>query len=141
MHEMTPDERRAFLLEGTRTGKLATSRRDGTPHVVPIWFVLDGDDIIFTTGEDTVKGRALVRDGRAAMCVDDESAPYSYVMVTGTAAVSRDLGEMRSWATVIARRYMGEALAEDYGRRNAVPGELLVRLTPERVVALAGIAE
>ena len=62
MREMTSDERRAFLLTGTRTGKLATVRPDGRPHVAPVWFVLDGvtekgDVVVFTTGADTVKGR------------------------------------------------------------------------------------
>ena len=59
MYEMADDERRAFLLQGTRTGKLATVRRDGRPHVVPIWFLLDGDDVVLTTGADTVKGRNI----------------------------------------------------------------------------------
>ena len=47
---MDDAEWRAFVSEGTRTGKLATVRADGRPHVVPIWFVLDGDDLVFTTG-------------------------------------------------------------------------------------------
>ncbi|MFC7480431.1 pyridoxamine 5'-phosphate oxidase family protein [Luedemannella flava] len=44
---MTDAQWRAFVSEGTRTGKLATA---GPPHVVPVWFVLDGDDVLFTTG-------------------------------------------------------------------------------------------
>ena len=46
---MSDEERRAFLSAGTRTGILSTVRRDGRPHAAPIWFVLDGDDIVFTT--------------------------------------------------------------------------------------------
>jgi hypothetical protein len=48
---------------------------------------------------------------------------------------------LRTWATRIGARYMGAALAEQYGERNGVPGELLVRITPTRIVAQAGIAE
>jgi nitroimidazol reductase NimA-like FMN-containing flavoprotein (pyridoxamine 5'-phosphate oxidase superfamily) len=47
---MSESEWRAFLLEGTRTGKVATTRVDGRPHVAPIWFDLDGDTLVFTTG-------------------------------------------------------------------------------------------
>ena len=83
MRTMTTDEARAFLLTGTRTGKLATVRQDGRPHVAPIWFVLDGDDVIFNTGADTLKGKALRRDPRVAMVVDDESPPFAYVLVEG----------------------------------------------------------
>jgi PPOX class probable F420-dependent enzyme len=133
---MSEEERRAFLSQGTRTGKLATVRRDGRPHVVPIWFVLDGDDLLFTTAANTVKGRSLLRDGRAAICVDLQEEPYAYVMVEGEVAISRDLDEMFVWTTKIAARYEGEDAAEEYGRRNAVEGELLVRLRPANFVAV-----
>ena len=138
---MTRDEWRAFLSEGTRTGKLATVRRDGRAHVVPIWFVLDGDDLVFTTGGDTVKAHAIRRDPRVCLCVDDERAPYAYVMVEGAASLGEDPGELLRVATAIGGRYMGADLAERFGRRNAVPGELLVRVSPTSVTALAGIAD
>jgi PPOX class probable F420-dependent enzyme len=137
---MSGDEWRAFLTEGTRTGKLATVRRDGRPHVVPVWFVLDGDDLVFTTGTDTVKARTMRRDPRVCLCVDDQRPPFSYVMVEGTAALSEDLDELLRYATLIGGRYMGAGQAEQFGRRNAVPGELLVRVTAVHVTALAGIA-
>ena len=140
-HRMTDEERRAFLMHGTRTGKLATVRADGSPHVTPIWFVLDGDDLIFNTGATTVKGRNLRRDPRAAIVVDDEKPPFSYVRVDGVCQVTEDLAEMLEWATRIGGRYMGAERAEEFGRRNAVPGELLVRLVPTRVHAEAGVAD
>ncbi len=133
---MSDLERREFLAHGTRTGKLATVRKDGRPHVVPIWFVLDGDDLVFTTAADTVKGRALRRDGRAAICVDLEEQPYAYVMAEGEVELSTNLDEMLTWATRIAARYEGEENAERFGKRNAVEGEMLVRLRPARFVAL-----
>ncbi|MGH2689785.1 MAG: PPOX class F420-dependent oxidoreductase, partial [Actinomycetota bacterium] len=116
--KMTREEIRAFLVTGTRTGKLATVDASGQPHVVPIWFVLDGDDVVFTTGEDTVKGRNLQRDPRVAMVVDDERPPFAYVQVRGRATIGD--GDLLHWATRIAARYMGEERAEEFGRRNAV---------------------
>ncbi len=91
---MTDDQARAFLAEGTRTGKVATSRADGSPHVAPIWFVLDGDDIVFMTGAGTAKGKALLRDPRVALVVDLEEQPYGFVLVEGTVTTSTDLVEM-----------------------------------------------
>ena len=137
---MTRDEWRAFLSRGTRTGKLATVRRDGRPHVVPIWFVLDGDDLVFTTGADTVKAQAMRRDARVCLCVDDEEPPFAFVMVEGTAALGEDMDELLRFATAIGGRYMGAERAEAFGRRNAVPGELLVRVTPEHVLAVDDVA-
>ncbi|MFJ3922958.1 PPOX class F420-dependent oxidoreductase [Streptomyces sp. NPDC090022] len=138
---MTPEEWRAFVSEGTRTGKLATVRDDGSPHIAPIWFLLDGDDLVFTTGKGTVKGRNLARDGRVALCVDDDRPPFSYVILQGSAEISEDLAEMREWATRLGRRYMGEEHAEAMGLRNAVPGELLVRVRIDKVVSESGVAD
>jgi PPOX class probable F420-dependent enzyme len=138
---MSDEQRRAFLLAGTRTGVLATVRRDGRPHAAPIWFTLDGDDVIFTTGADTVKGRNLRRTGRAVLVVDEPAPPFDFVQLDGPVEISEDLAEMLRWATVLGGRYMGAAAADEFGRRNAVPGELLVRLRPDKTIALAGIAE
>jgi PPOX class probable F420-dependent enzyme len=138
---MTLDEARAFLVARPRTGNLATVRADGRPHVAPVWFDLDDADVMLTTWHTSVKAANLRRDPRVSLCVDDDAPPYAYVIVEGTAAISDDLEQLRGWATRIAGRYMGAALAEAFGRRNGVPGELLVRITPTRIVAHTNIAD
>ena len=135
MRDMSTSEAYAFLSAGTRTGKLAVSRADGRPHVTPIWFVVDGEDLVFTTWHDSVKGRSLRRDPRAALVVDLEAPPYAFVMVEGEASISDDPRDLLRFATRIGARYMGADRAEEYGCRNGVEGELLVRLRPTRFVA------
>jgi PPOX class probable F420-dependent enzyme len=137
---MTFDEVRAFLLHGTRTAKAATMLPDGAPHVAPVWFVLDGEQVVFTTWADSVKGRNLRRDPRVALVVDDEKPPFAFVHLRGIAIISSDLGELRHFATEIGARYMGKDRSGEFGRRNAVPGEILVRVTPLRIVAQDDIA-
>ncbi|MGV9887707.1 PPOX class F420-dependent oxidoreductase [Streptomyces sp. NPDC003395] len=139
--KMTDEEWRAFVSQGTRTGKLATTRADGSPHVAPIWFLLDGDDVVFTTHRETVKGRNLARDGRVALCVDDDRPPFHFVVLQGRARLSKDLDELRDWAARIGGRYMGEDRAEEFGARNGVPGELLVRVTVDKVLAQKAVAD
>jgi hypothetical protein len=142
MRRLDDDEIRAFLSAGTRTGKLAVVRLDGSPMVVPIWFVVDDDgSLLFTTWRDTIKGKAVRRDGRVSLCVDEEEPPFAYVRVDGTATIEEDPELLRTWATRIAARYMGEARAAEYGARNGVAGELLVRITPTRTVAEADISD
>jgi hypothetical protein len=138
---MTEDEMHRFLMQGTRTGKLGTLTRDGTPHVMPIWFVLDGGDVVFTTAAESVKGRHILGDGRVSLCVDDERPPYAFVHIRGRAAGVDEAPDKLDWATRIGGRYMGADRAREYGERNAVAGELLVRLTPERVIAETGVAD
>src|SRR5437762_13140760 len=139
-YTMTPDEIQAFLSHGTRTAKLATSGPGGQPHVMPVWFVLDGEELVVTTWGDSVKGRNLRRNPRAAVIVDEEVAPYSFVHIRGHVTLSEDLEELVRFATAIGGRYMGADRAGEFSHRNAVPGELLVRLPPERVIATADVA-
>jgi PPOX class probable F420-dependent enzyme len=129
-----------FLAEGHRTGKLATTLADGSPHVAPIWFVIDGDDLLFNTGADTLKGKSLRRDPRAALTVDLEEPPYAFVTVRGSVTIETDPAAMLPSSIELSRRYMGDELAEEYGRRNAVEGELLVRLQPTHIVGFDDMA-
>ena len=141
MKKMSKAEAYEFLATGTRTGKLATVREDGRPHVAPIWFVLDGDDLVFNTWHSSVKGKNLVRDGRIALTVDEEVAPYAFVIVEGTVEITEDdPAESLKWATRIGARYMGEDQAEAFGKRNSVPGELLVRIKVDKIVAQKDLA-
>jgi PPOX class probable F420-dependent enzyme len=141
MRHLTMEEILAFLLERPRTAKLATVRADGRPHVAPVWFDLDGATIIFTTWHTTVKATNIRRDPRVCLCVDEETPPFTFAMIEGTAALLDDPAALSHWATRIAGRYMGKDLGASYGQRNSVAGELLVRVTPTSIVAQANIAD
>lgn len=140
-HTELDDRVVAFLTEGTRTGKVAFVSTSGRALVAPIWFIVDDGVLVFNTGADTAKGRALSRDRRLTILVDDERPPFSFVQVQGTAEIGEDPADLLDTATRIAARYMGPDLADAYGRRNAVPGELVVRLTPTKVNAVFDIAD
>ena len=124
-----------------RTAKLAVTRRDGSPHVAPVWVDIDGDEIVFMTSAETIKGKSILRDGRVAVCFDDEHPPFSFVTISGTTTTSTDPDELLTWGTRIAARYMGDDVAEAYGRRNAVPPEMVVWVTPTNVVAKVDVAD
>lgn len=126
---------KAFLSEGTRTGMVGWVASNGRPLVAPVWFVVEGDDLLFNTGEKTAKGQALARDRRAVLTADMPEPPYGFVQVQGEVELISDLEEVRRIATLCGGRYMGEDRAEEFGARNGVPGELGVRLKPTRVVA------
>ncbi len=154
---MSKKEIRKFLMRGTFTGKLATVKEDGSSHIVPIWFVLDDgkkkkksatgrkvkdeDDIIFTTNGTSVKAKNIQRDSRVSICVDDQTPPFSFVVVYGTAKIHRyKQHELFIFASKIAQRYVGKENAELYGRRNSTEGEVLVRIKPRRIIAEKDIA-
>src|SRR3954471_21110183 len=133
MRDLSPAEARAFLAEGKRTGKLATVRPDGSPDVVPVWFVLDGERLVFTCMSASVKARNLARDPRAALSVDDEAFPYTFVTVRGPVEVAARPHDHAAWTQRIAARYVDDPVA--MGARIAELDDWLVRLTPASVLA------
>jgi PPOX class probable F420-dependent enzyme len=133
-------EVREFLSHGTRTGKLSWLSASRRPLVAPVWFVVEDGGLVVNTGQDTAKGRALARDPRVSLCVDLEEPPYAFVQVQGEAELSQDPAELLRTATAIAARYMGADRAGEFGQRNAVPGELVVRLRPTRVLAAFNVS-
>ncbi len=146
MRAMTDDEVLTFLRSGSRTGKLAVVRADGRPHVSPVWFDVDDDtgQVMFLTHEDSVKGRCLRRDPRVSICVDVTEPPFHFARLDGTVTLTPfddDPDLVRHWATETCRRYVGNDRAEAYGRRNGVPGELLVRVTPTHLTGAFGVAD
>jgi len=142
MAEMTEDEIRNFLLKDTFTGKLGTINKNGTPHVVPIWYTLDDEEnILFNTDNNSVKAKNIKRDNRVRLCVDDQTPLFSFVTIDGVAEIiSKEPKEVFKWAKIIAARYMGDDKAEEYGRRNSSEGELLIKIKPTRVVGQKDIA-
>ena len=148
MVAMSKTEIRRFLMQGTFTGKLATVRKEGGSHVVPIWFVVDDEtgkrgigDIVFTTGSESTKAKNIRLDKRVSICVDDQTPLFSFVTIFGVAKiVPYRQKEILRWATKIAERYMGKSKAEAYGKRNSGEGEVLVRIMPTRIIVEKDIA-
>ena len=143
MSEMSKTQIRRFLNKGTFTGKLATVKKDGSSHVVPIWFVLDyrnNEDylgnIYFTTFIESVKAENIQRDNRISMCIDDQTPPFSFVTIHGTAKLyPYKQKEILKWATRIAERYIGKKDSKAYGERNSGEGAVLVRIKPTKIIA------
>ena len=147
---MSKREIARFVMQDTLTGKLATVRIDGSSHVVPIWFVLDNEnskrrrrigDIMFTTDSTSAKANNIKRDNRVSICIDDQTRPFSFITIFGTAKIhTYKQKEVLKWATKIAERYMGKKNAEAYGRRNSGEGAVLVRIKPTRIITEKDIA-
>jgi PPOX class probable F420-dependent enzyme len=147
---MTKSEIKKFLMKDTFTGKLATVKKNGSPHVVPIWFVVEEinsrnrntvGNIYFTTGRDSVKAKNIQRDSRVSICVDDQTPPFSFVSIYGNAKlIPYRQKEVLKWATKIADRYMGKKNAKAYGERNSGEDEVLVRIRPIKIIAEKDVA-
>lgn len=134
MKRMTEDEARQFI-EDCRSPAIATVvRKDGRPHASPIWIYPDGDEIVFTTYYNSVKAKALARDPRMTLLVQDEREPYHFAMIEGhVTSLKDDLPALKEWAGRLGGRYLGQSRVQEFAERNGVPGELLGRFKIELI--------
>jgi PPOX class probable F420-dependent enzyme len=123
---------RALLDDGARIGMLATTRRDGGPWVQPLWYALDSDDVVIVVLRDSISGRALVRERRAALCVSDDALPYRFASLECSAETSRSDEEAARWLRTLMDRYMPGA--PDAERRVAEYLELGVYVTRLKIL-------
>lgn len=148
---MSKREIKRFLMQGTLTGKLATVKKDNSPRIIPVRFVLDEihkrrggrgiGDIVFMTGIDSLKAKNIQNNNKISFCVDDQTPPFSFVTVFGIARIYHyNQTKLFKWATRIAERYMGKDMAEAYGKRNSGEDEIVIRVEPTRILAEKDIA-
>jgi PPOX class probable F420-dependent enzyme len=120
------------FLGGKHFGKLATTMKDGSPHVTPIWYMLEGGRVLVNTTTSRVKYYNIKRDGRVCFLVDDG---YPYVIIFGRARIAEERDGKKDIET-LAIRYTGvkagrKASRERYWKQHRVTIEII----PERVVS------
>jgi PPOX class probable F420-dependent enzyme len=138
MHSLNDMEILQFLEDGAHTAKMATVAPDGHPHVVPVWYIVDGGELVVTIMSTSAKGRHLVRDPRVAITVDDERPPFAFVALRGIATLHRDPPDLLLWTTRIARRYVPDDVAR-LGPRNAEIDDMVVRIRITRAIGYAEV--
>lgn len=117
MPKMTPAERDTLLSQPGILCRIATLRPDGAPHVTPVWFIYDANEIVVTPRRESAWMEHLRRDPRVAVTIDEEAGPYRKVTVEGVARFRFDVGHDDDWRDLyraIAKRYVPEAGAEHY---------------------------
>lgn len=140
MRKLEGDAWKDFILAEPRPAIGAVTLSDGRPHATPIWIDVDGSELVFTTWHEGVKAKVLARDPRMSICVQDDQPPFAFVTIQGEARVIDDFEQLKVWAARIGGRYMGADRAEEYGRKNGVPGELLVRVRVDRATGYVEMA-
>jgi nitroimidazol reductase NimA-like FMN-containing flavoprotein (pyridoxamine 5'-phosphate oxidase superfamily) len=117
MPKLSDDEMFAFLAEPNHLMRIATVDQDGTPRVVPVWFILEGDRLCFTPREPAVIWQNMLRDPRVGASIDEDELPYRKVTVQGHIEVLYQPGKDRLWQHLyraIATRYISPDAATAY---------------------------
>ena len=113
---MSPDEITAFLDQENPAlvGVAGTTRADGSPHVVPVWYRWDGSDVRVWTHEERLWVRNLRRDPRIAFSVQETSPPYGAVTMRGQAELTTGGADAEAEIRRIARRYLAAGELDGY---------------------------
>ncbi len=104
---------RAFLDE-KRFAVLATILPDGTPQQTVMWYLIEGNELLFNTKRGRVKDQNLSRDPRVSLCIEDG---YRYVTIRGTARMNDDPATAQADIKRLAIRYQGPQQWEQMGAR------------------------
>lgn len=117
MPQLNADETSRFLDEPGHLLRLATVDEDGTPRVVPIWFIHRDGEILFTPRGPSVFLANIRRDPRVGLSIDEDPLPYRKVTVQGVARIVHDVGADDDWRDLyrrIAKRYVPGEAADAY---------------------------
>lgn len=132
---MSQAEREEFLA-ALHVGVLSVSPGDGSrgPLTVPVWYIYEpGGALKLSTGGGTRKAKAIAAAGRFSLCAQDEQPPYKFVTVEGPATIEPAGIEER---LEIARRYLGTEGGDAFVAASPGDGQVVIRLTPERWMAV-----
>ncbi len=117
MPKLTDNEVAEFLNERGHLARIATVRPDGSPSVVPVWFIFEGGKVLITPRKHSEFLANLQREPRVAITIDEDAGRYRKVLFQGAAEILYKVGEDRKWDDVyrrIACRYIDESSADYY---------------------------
>lgn len=119
-----------------RVAVLGYLRSDGRPHQVPIWYTYRDGTLLMSSVTDSPKHRALLRDPRVSLTIQDEAPPYRAVILEGTVTMS-PIDAANDPTEGVAVRYFGRVAANEYRKMTAelyaTSGLTLIALTPSAV--------
>ncbi len=132
MPDVLTAAQRALLVEKT-FAVLATVNESGTPQLTVMWYLLDGDEILFNTADGRRKAKNLARDQRASLLVYDVANPYRYVRIDGRVRVIDDHDTAQRDIRRLALRYYGDeakaerAMRDNFGKQHRISYRLPIR--------------
>ena len=117
---------------------ITTLRADGTPHVTPVWHMVDGDELLIAVDARTVKARNVAANPNVALCVAVDASPQPWVLVEGAASLVED-GAIE-FVRAVTAHYLGEDRVESYLAETLPMRDFrLLRITPRRVTGWDGV--
>jgi PPOX class probable F420-dependent enzyme len=116
------------LIEAKNFAHLATLRRDGSPHVAPVWVDHDGDIILVNTAVGRVKQKNIMKDPRVGLSITDQNNPYERVEIRGR-VVSQTREGAEEHIDKLANKYTGKK----YQKSSADERRIIIKIEPLQI--------
>jgi hypothetical protein len=122
------------LLQSKIPARLAYVWTDGTPRAVPIWFHWNGGEFVLASPSKAPKLKALAKNPKVALTIDDNTFPHKVLLVRGTARLEPVNGVVPEYA-LAAERYFGEQQGKAWVAQlgSMVKEMVRIAITPEWV--------
>lgn len=122
------------LLHSKIPARLAYVWTDGTPRVVPIWFHWNGKNIVMASPPKAPKLKALAKNPKVSLTIDDNTFPHKVLLVRGTARLEQVEGIAPEYEACAAR-YFDPELAQHWLKqlRATISSQVRITVTPEWV--------
>ena len=119
----------AEILDDRNFAQVATTGKDGAPHVTPVWIDHDGDNVLLNTAEGRAWPANARRTGKIAINVVNSENPYEYVSILGTVADDTTEGADEH-IDKLAKKYLD---ADEYPYRNDAEQRVIIKVAPEKI--------
>jgi PPOX class probable F420-dependent enzyme len=135
------DEQREFL-ESHRLCVFGFNRGSGPPALSPVYYFMDGDEIVISTTSSRVKAKAVQRNPEVSVCVLDEKLPFAYLTVFGHARVEEAdaAGVMKRIGEAMTGSPIPEAALPALEQRAEKEGRVVIRIKPAKFVSTRPLA-
>ena len=120
--DLLRDETRAFAF-------LATTLKNGSPQVTPIWFNTDGEFILINSAKGRVKDRNMRARPKIALAIVDPKDPYRYLQIRGRVVEITEQGA-RAHIDRLSKKYTGN---DRYQLSSPDEVRVTYRIQPESV--------
>jgi hypothetical protein len=126
------DEAARQFLDKRLLARLSTIGSDGYPHVVPIWYMRDGDDLVFISDRTAHKTQNALANPKGAATIGGDMDDDAGYMIRGDLVVETDTNQAITWRVIdrYEDKASGDKLKEEWKNDDIV----VIRLKPRKVV-------
>jgi len=122
------------LLHSKIPARLAYISTDGTPRVVPVWFHWNGREIVMASPPKAPKLKALAKNPRVSLTIDDNTFPHKVLLIRGSARLEPVEGIVPEYEAAAARYFDAELAKGWLGQlRTLISSMVRITITPDWV--------